>query len=48
MSTADDLRYYLNRAPSHDEIAEADEWQLNNPGVGLSEWVDAMIAIGAL
>jgi len=47
-NTAQDLEYYLSRKPTSEEIAEADEWQQNNPGVGLSEWVDAMIEIGAL
>jgi len=47
-NTAQDLEYYLSRKPTSEEIAGADEWQQNNPGVGLSEWVDAMIEIGAL
>lgn len=45
---ANDLEYYLERKPTDDEIAEAEEWQQNHPGVGLAEWVDAMIEIGAL
>lgn len=43
-----DLEYYLGRKPSSDEVAEAEEWQEDHPGVGLSEWVDAMREIGAL
>jgi hypothetical protein len=48
MSTAADLEYYLDRKPTSDEIAEAEEWQQDHPGIGLNEWVDAMIEIGAL
>lgn len=48
MSTAHDLEYYLDRKPTAEEIQEADEWQQDHPGVNLSEWVDAMIEIGAL
>jgi hypothetical protein len=44
----DDLTYYLDRKPTSDEVAEAEEWQQDHPGVNLSEWVDAMIEIGAL
>jgi hypothetical protein len=43
-----DLEYYLDRKPTHEEIAEAEEWQMDNPGSNLSEYVDAMIEIGAL
>lgn len=45
---ANDLEYYLNRKPTSGEIAEAEEWQQDHPGVGLAEYVDAMIEIGAL
>lgn len=48
MSTAQDLAYYLERTPTSEEIQEADEWKASNPGVGLNEWVEAMIEIGAL
>ena len=48
MQIRNDLEYYLGYVPSDDLIAEAEEWQQNNPGVGLSEWVDAMSEIGAL
>lgn len=48
MNTANDLEYYLDRKPTRDEVLEADEWQQNHPGSSLSEWVDAMIEIGAL
>lgn len=48
MNTRDDLHYYLERPPTSEEIAEAEDWQQNHPGVNLSEWVDAMIEIGAL
>ncbi len=45
---AADLEYYLGRVPDSDTIAEAGDWQQNNPGSNLSEWVEAMIEIGAL
>lgn len=43
-----DLEYYLGRQPTSAEIEEAEEWQMDHPGVNLSEYVDAMIEIGAL
>lgn len=43
-----DLEYYLERKPTADEIAEAEAWQQDHPGVGLAEYVDAMREIGAL
>lgn len=45
---AGNLEYYLDRKPTSDEVAEAEEWQRFNPGADLSEWVSAMIEIGAL
>jgi hypothetical protein len=48
MNTREALRYYLDREPTSDEIQEADDWMLENPGVNLDEWVSAMIEIGAL
>lgn len=45
---AADLEYYLDRKPTSEEIQEAEDWQQENPGANLSEWVDAMIEIGAL
>ena len=45
---ANDLEYYLERKPTTDEVIEASDWMQNHPGVNLSEWVDAMIEIGAL
>ncbi len=48
MNTAGELEYYLERKPTSDEVAEAGDWQQNNPGSNLSEWVEAMIEIGAL
>lgn len=48
MSTQDDLEYYLGYKPDSDLIVEADEWQTQNPGSSLSEWIDAMTEIGAL
>lgn len=48
MNIADDLEYYLEREPKPSEIAEAAEWLSVNPGGDLSEWVSAMIEIGAL
>lgn len=47
-NTANDLEYYLERKPTAEEIIEAEDWQQNHPGGSLSEWVDAMIEIGAL
>jgi hypothetical protein len=47
-NTANDLEYYLDRKPTSEEIQEADDWLLENPGANLSEWVSAMIEIGAL
>lgn len=47
-TTAQDLEYYLDRKPTSDEIQEADGWLQDNPGSNLSEWVDAMLEIGAL
>ena len=48
MNIALDLEYYLDRKPTNEEISEAEEWQQDHPGVNLSEWVDAMIEIGAI
>lgn len=48
MNVREELHYYLERPPTSDEIAEADAWQQDNPGANLSEWVAAMIEIGAL
>lgn len=48
MSIAADLEYYLDRKPTNDEVVEAEEWQQDHPGASLSEYVDAMIEIGAL
>lgn len=47
MSIAADLEYYLNRKPTSEEVEEAEEWQEDHPGVNLSEYVEAMIEIGA-
>lgn len=48
MNIVDDLEYYLEREPKLTEIAEAEEWLLTHPGSDLSEWVNAMMEIGAL
>ena len=48
MNIADDLEYYIEREPKPSEIAEAEEWLSTYPGGDLSEWVQAMIEIGAL
>jgi hypothetical protein len=48
MNIALDLEYYLDRKPTSEEIADAEEWQQDHPGTNLSEYVDAMIEIGAL
>gem|GEM_PF-3197324 len=47
-NTAADLEYYLGYKPDSDIIAEAGDWQQDNPGAGLNEWVEAMTEIGAL
>jgi hypothetical protein len=44
----EDLEYYVGRKVSDVELAEADEWQMDHPGVDLSEYVSAMREIGAL
>lgn len=46
MST--ELGYYLGRDATSAEVEEAEEWQIDHPGVNLSEYVDAMLEIGAL
>lgn len=46
--TLADLTYYLGYEPDGDIVAEAEDWQQENPGANLSEWVSAMIEIGAL
>lgn len=46
--TLADLTYYLGYEPDGDDVAEAEEWQQDHPGASLSEYVDAMIEIGAL
>jgi hypothetical protein len=43
-----DLEYYVGRKVSEAEYEEAIEWQEDHPGADLSEYVDAMIEIGAL
>ena len=48
VNTANDLEYYLGYKPDSDIIAEAGDWQQDNPGEGLNEWVEAMTEIGAL
>lgn len=48
MNIAGDLEYYIDRKPTADEVTEASDWMQENPGSNLSEWVDAMIEIGAL
>lgn len=47
MNLALDLEYYLERKPTGEEVSAAEEWQQDHPGVGLAEYVDAMIEIGA-
>lgn len=48
MNIKGDLEYYLERKPTGPEIEEAEDWQTDNPGANLSEYVAAMIEIGAL
>lgn len=43
-----ELEYYLGFKPSAQTIVEAEEWLESHPTGDLSEWVDAMIEIGAL
>jgi hypothetical protein len=43
-----DLEYYVGRKVSNEEYEQAIEWQEDHPGVNLSEYVEAMIEIGAL
>jgi len=45
---SNDLEYYLGRPVTHEELEEAMGWQMDHPGVNLSEYVEAMIEIGAL
>jgi len=45
---AGELEYYIERKPTNDEVQEADDWLRENPGGDLSEYVSAMIEIGAL
>lgn len=48
MATRADLEYYLNRKPTDDEVLEAEDWMVENPGVNLSEYVEAMMEAGLL
>jgi hypothetical protein len=48
MNTAGELEYYLGRKPTSEEVADAGDWMLDHPGVNLSEYVEAMLEIGAL
>lgn len=48
MNLAAELEYYLERKPTANEIIEAEEWQMDHPGSSLSEYVEAMLEIGAL
>lgn len=43
-----ELEYYLERKATSAEVAEAGDWQQDNPGSSLAEYVEAMIEIGAL
>ena len=43
-----DLEYLLDRKPTSEEVEDAEDWLYDNPGGNLSEWVSAMIEIGAL
>lgn len=45
---AGELFYYLERKPTSEEVADAGDWMLDHPGTNLSEYVEAMIEIGAL
>lgn len=48
MNVAGDLEYYLDRKPTAEEVEDAEDWMQDNPGVGLAEYVDAMVEVGAL
>lgn len=43
----EDLEYYVGRKVTNQEYEEALEWEEDHPGVNLSEYVEAMIEIGA-
>lgn len=42
MSLKQDLEYYLEREVSAEEVQEAEEWQNQNPGADISEYVSAI------
>lgn len=46
--TKEDLEYYVGRKVTNAEYEEAMEWQQENPGTDLAEYVSAMREIGAL
>lgn len=45
---ASELEYYLGYVPDDDLVLEALDWMDANPGINLSEWVDAMMEAGML
>ena len=47
MSLKEDLRYYLEREPSPEDLAEADEWLGRNPGGDIAEWAQAIVDLEA-
>ena len=42
MSLKADLEYYLEREPTPEDLAEADEWMRYHPGADISEWAQAI------
>lgn len=42
------MEYYLGRKVTQAEVEEAEEWQEDHPESDLAEYVEQMIAIGAL
>ena len=43
MGLKQDLEYYFEREVSSEEVQEAEEWQNQNPGANISEWVSAIL-----
>lgn len=47
MSLKSDLEYYFEREVTDDEVKEADEWSMLNPGADISEYVSAVLELEA-
>ena len=48
VATRSDLEYYLGRTPTDDEVLEANDWRVENPGSSLAEYVEAMMEAGLM